>query len=112
MKLDRNLASAHALVGLGKVFIGRAEETEGHVAEALRLSPHDTMAYGWMSFAGLAKLYLGSYEQAIAWSRRAIEANRNYPHCAFSLSRRPRRTSVDLTRRIPQLRGPSPSTRP
>jgi Flp pilus assembly protein TadD len=32
-----------------------------------------------MSFAGVAKLYRGSYEQAVAWSRRAIEANRNYP---------------------------------
>ena len=26
-----------------------------------------------------SNLCLGSYEQAVAWSRRAIEANRNYP---------------------------------
>jgi Flp pilus assembly protein TadD len=38
------------------------------------------LAYSWMGIEGLAKLYLGSYEQAIAWSRRAIEANRNHPH--------------------------------
>ena len=86
LKLDRNLASAHALVGLGKIFIGRAEETEGHVVDALRLSPHDTMAYIWMGIAGLAKLYLGSYEQAIAWSRRAIEANRNHQHAHLYLA--------------------------
>ena len=43
--LDRNLASAHAFIGLGKIFIGRAEETEAHIAEALRLSPRDTLAY-------------------------------------------------------------------
>ena len=59
--------------------MGRAEETEAHIAEALRLSPRDTIAYIWMSTAGSAKLQLGSYEQAIAWFRRAIEANRNYP---------------------------------
>ena len=33
--------------------------------------------------AGLAKLHLGSYEQAAGWCRRAIEANRNYPHPHF-----------------------------
>ncbi len=39
-------------IGIGKIFIGRAEETESHIAEALRLSPRDTMAYVWMSIAG------------------------------------------------------------
>ena len=37
LELDRNLASAHAFIGLGKIFVGRAEETEAHVGEALRL---------------------------------------------------------------------------
>jgi hypothetical protein len=44
LELDRNLASAHAFIGLGKIFVGRAEETEAHVGEALRLSPSDTNA--------------------------------------------------------------------
>jgi TolB-like protein/class 3 adenylate cyclase len=79
LALDRNLAGAHALVGLGKIFVGRAEETEAHVGEATRLSPRDTSAHAWKTFVGVAKLTLGSYEQAAAWFRRAIEANRNYP---------------------------------
>ena len=33
----------------------------------------------------MAKNHLGSYEQAVAWFRRAIEANRNYPHPHFVL---------------------------
>ena len=78
LALDRNLASAHADIGLGKIFIGRAEETEAHIREALRLSPRDTIAYTWMTFAGDAKLYLGSDEEAVAWFRRAIETNRSY----------------------------------
>ena len=85
LALDRNLAYAHAVIGLGKIFIGRAEETEAHIAEALRLSPRDTMAYIWLFIAGVAKNYLGSWEQADAWFRRAIEANRNYPHPHFML---------------------------
>ena len=77
---------AHAFIGFGKVLIGRAEETEAHIAEALRLSPRDAMAYIWMSFAGDAKNHLGSLEQAVAWLRRAIEANRNFPFTHFSLA--------------------------
>ncbi|MGH6797090.1 MAG: adenylate/guanylate cyclase domain-containing protein, partial [Roseiarcus sp.] len=78
LALDRNLAHAHSIVGRGKIFVGRAEETEAHIAEALRLSPRDTMAYTWMYFAGVAKLQLGIWEEAAAWFRRSIEANRNY----------------------------------
>jgi TolB-like protein/class 3 adenylate cyclase len=86
LALDRNLANAHASIGNGKIYIGHAEETEAHVVEALRLSPRDTLAYVWMGIAGLAKNRLGSYEQAVAWYRRAIEANRNYPLGYFGLA--------------------------
>jgi TolB-like protein/class 3 adenylate cyclase len=86
LALDRNLASAHSTIGLGKIHVGRAEETEAHVAEALRLSPRDTLAYVWMTFAGIAKVRLGGWEQAVAWCRRAIEANRNHPLTYFTLA--------------------------
>ena len=86
LALDRNLASAHSLVGFGKFLIGRAEETEAHTAEALRLSPRDTIAYIWMTYVGFAKQYLGSYEQAVTWFRGSIEANRNYPAAILHLA--------------------------
>ena len=86
LALDRNLAGAHSFIGLGKIYIGRAEETEAHIGQALRLSPRDTMAYLWMTHAGAAKNLLGSYEQAVAWFRRAIEANRNFPRAYFPLA--------------------------
>ena len=72
-------------IGWGKIFIGRAEETEAQIVEALRLSPRDTMAYTWMMIAGIAKNSLGSWEQAVEWCRRAIETNRNYPRVYFHL---------------------------
>jgi TolB-like protein/class 3 adenylate cyclase/Tfp pilus assembly protein PilF len=86
LALDRNLANAYSVIGLGKMFIGRAEETEAHVAEALRLSPRDTQAYNWMMIAGIAKVRLGGWEPAVAWCRRAIEANRNNPLTYFTLA--------------------------
>ena len=55
LALDRNLAAAHAMIGLAKYFTGRAEETESHVLEALRLSPRDTDAYIWMTDRRLRK---------------------------------------------------------
>jgi tetratricopeptide (TPR) repeat protein len=74
------------LLDLAKILIGRAEDTEAHVAEALRLIPRDTMAYMWVAYVGLAKLHLGGWEQAVAWYRRAIEANRNFPIGYFQLA--------------------------
>ena len=86
LALDRNLAYAYAYIGVGKIFIGRGEETESHIAEALRLSPRDTMAYVWLTIAGSAKRHLGIWEEAVAWFRRAIEANRNFPQPHFELA--------------------------
>jgi TolB-like protein/class 3 adenylate cyclase/Flp pilus assembly protein TadD len=86
LELDRNLAQAYALIGYGKLFVGRAEETEPHIAEALRLSPRDPGAYLWMSYAGMSKNRPGRYEQAVGWFRRSIEANRNFPHAHFLMA--------------------------
>jgi TolB-like protein/class 3 adenylate cyclase len=86
LALDRNLAFAHHNIGFGKIFIGRAEEMDAHIGEALRLSPRDTMAYSWMTNAGLAKNHIGNWEHAVAWFRRSIEANRNYPPAYFNLA--------------------------
>jgi TolB-like protein/Flp pilus assembly protein TadD len=83
LALDRNLAAAHAIIGTAKHFMGRGEETEGHVREALRLSPRDTFAYIWMAIAGIAKLGLGADEEAVVRFRRALEINRNYPIAHF-----------------------------
>ena len=86
LALDRNLAYAHSTIGLGKILIGLAEETEAHIVDALRFSPRDTMAYIWMAYVGTAKNHLGSWEQAVAWSRRSIEATRNYSYAYFMLA--------------------------
>ena len=86
LALDRNLADAHAFIGRAKYFLGRGAETEAHVQEALRLSPRDTGAFCWMLYRGLAKLQLGADAEAVAWLRRSIEANRNYPLAHFYLA--------------------------
>jgi TolB-like protein/class 3 adenylate cyclase len=86
LALDRNLAGAHGAIGIAKNFMGRAAETEGHVLEALRLSPRDIFAHRWMMFAGAAKFWHGDYAEAVAWLRRSIESNRNFPLAHFYLA--------------------------
>ena len=79
LSIDRNLAAAHAWMGTAKFLAGRNEETEGHVLEALRISPRDIRASGWMLFVGTAKFGAGREEEAVVWLNRSIELGRNWP---------------------------------
>lgn len=81
--LDPNLADAHGFIGLGKFLLGRGEEVEEHVREALRLSPHDTRIYLWYMFVGLGKLSIAADSEAVDWFRRSIECNRNHALAHF-----------------------------
>lgn len=86
LALDRNLADAHAVIGMAKYYLGRAAETEGHILEAFRLSPRDIFAHRWMHFVGMAKIQLGADAEATDWLRRSVEANRNSPFTHFALA--------------------------
>jgi len=86
LALDRNLADAHGCMGLAKYFMGQAAETEGHIHEALRLSPRDIHASRWMHFVGVAKMQLGADAEAVDWLRRSIDANRNSGLTPFVLA--------------------------
>jgi tetratricopeptide (TPR) repeat protein len=86
LAIDPNWAGAHAVIGLSNVLAGRAEETEAHIQKALRLSPRDPGAFYWLWHLGAANILLARYEEAIAWLRRSIEANRNNPMSHFHLA--------------------------
>ena len=86
LAIDRNHPHAHALIGLGKLLTGRYEETEAHVLEALRISPHDRRAGMWMMIAANAKLWAGHDEDAVARLSRAIELDSNEPMRHFYLA--------------------------
>jgi TolB-like protein/class 3 adenylate cyclase/Flp pilus assembly protein TadD len=91
LALDRNLAGAHGWIGLAKIFMGLSSEAEAHIQEALRLSPRDTGAYRWLHFVGVAKAHLNADADAVVWTRRGLELNRNYAigqfHLAAALAR-------------------------
>jgi TolB-like protein/Tfp pilus assembly protein PilF len=85
-ELDRNLAFAHANVGVAKYVAGRPEETEDHVKRAIQLSPRDTWLNTWCCMAGVAQLALGRDGDATRWLHRAIEANPALPLAHFFLA--------------------------
>jgi tetratricopeptide (TPR) repeat protein len=86
LEINRNLAMAHAYIGLGTYCAGRSQETEAHILEALRISPRDIYAYASMIVAGVAKFFAGRDEEAVAWLNRSLEANPNNPAPHFWLA--------------------------
>jgi tetratricopeptide (TPR) repeat protein len=44
------------------------------------------MAHYWLTFVGIAKIYLGRPEEAADWLRRSVQANRNNPLTHTSLA--------------------------
>jgi tetratricopeptide (TPR) repeat protein len=86
LALDRNLADAHGFIGLGKHALGRGEEVEGHIQEALRLSPRDSRAFLWFMIVGMAKLVTNTDLEALDWLRRSVEANPNFALSQFHLA--------------------------
>jgi TolB-like protein/class 3 adenylate cyclase len=79
LALNRNLPRALVAMGLAKLNVGRAEETEGYLQEALNLSPRDPLAFNWMFIDGMAKIHLGAYEEAAKWLSQSVGANPNSP---------------------------------
>jgi tetratricopeptide (TPR) repeat protein len=86
LALDPNLATAHAWIGMGEYYRGRAEETEAHILEALRISPRDAYACAWMAFAAFAKFSEGKDEEAAAWASRSIDASPDFMTSHFILA--------------------------
>ena len=86
LALDRNLAFAHGNIGIAKYVSGRPQETEDHIARAIRLSPRDSQLNAWCLAAGVASLSLSRDEEAVSWLHRAIEANHTLPLTHFILA--------------------------
>lgn len=86
VSLEASLATAHAYLGLMKVFLGRARETRAHVAEAMRLSPRDPLLFLWHFFVGVADIHLGRMVHALESLRRSVEINPKWGLSQFVLA--------------------------
>jgi TolB-like protein/class 3 adenylate cyclase/Tfp pilus assembly protein PilF len=109
---NHNLASAHAQIGLTKLLIGQPEQTFGHVAKAVRLSPRDFNMGAWLGIVGSAHIALKQDRQAVEVLRRAVTENPSNPriHCllaaAYALAGRldeARAALTDYSRLLPNM---------
>ena len=86
LSLDHNLAWAHADAGFTKVLLGRAEEAEADLMNAIRLSPRDPGLDRWYGLLGIADLFLGRLELALERLRKSAEMNPNLALTQFFLA--------------------------
>src|SRR5262249_3729646 len=70
--LDPNSATAWYLSGWVKVWLCEPEAAIERVFRAMRLSPLDPLAYNMQSAIAHAHFLAGRYDDAVAWSERAV----------------------------------------
>jgi TolB-like protein/Flp pilus assembly protein TadD len=76
-----DLSWLHASAGELKIFIGRAEETERHMKEAIRLSPCDPLLGVWYCTLGTADLHIGRLNEAVGLLQRSVDL---HPACEIT----------------------------
>jgi adenylate cyclase len=75
---DPNHSPAFDWRGTEKIFLGRAEEAQADLEQAIRTSPRDPRLCIMLCHMGVAKLYIGQDQEAIELLRRAVSANPEY----------------------------------
>ncbi len=71
--LDPNYADGHAFLATVLYFVGRAEESLGHIETAMRLNPHFPFWYYYS--LGASQFMLTRYDAAIESFEKAVERN-------------------------------------
>jgi tetratricopeptide (TPR) repeat protein len=69
--------------GFAQIFVGRPEETEDYIKQAMRLSPRDPSLFAWKCLVAAAKLHLGAYEEATTWAGQSVTAYPNFAIARF-----------------------------
>ena len=69
-----NLALGYHMLGLSRLFAGRAAEVIPNEQRSIELDPH--FPWSWIRYRvmDLASLFLGRYDEAVAWAQRSLAA--------------------------------------
>jgi TolB-like protein/Tfp pilus assembly protein PilF len=74
LAVDPNSARLYAARGNAETSLGRFEQAESDVRQAIRLSPRDPRMGNWLFFIGSTELEQGHYDAAIDEFHKAIES--------------------------------------
>lgn len=77
--LNPNLAAALGVSSWVKACLGEPDKAIEHAALAMRLSPLDPRLFAWQFNTGLAHFCAGRYDDAVAWARKSLRHQPNYP---------------------------------
>jgi len=73
LALNPNYANAHYGLAFAMCFTGQPEEAMHELDEAQRLSPHDPLAWAFMTIKSFALTLLRRYDEALIWAKKAQE---------------------------------------
>jgi TolB-like protein/class 3 adenylate cyclase len=72
--LDPNAAYGYSAMARAEVWLGRCEQSNGHIKQAFALSPRDPIGGLWHVILGISEACLGRLDVAIMEFKRAIDA--------------------------------------
>jgi TolB-like protein/Tfp pilus assembly protein PilF len=80
--LDPNMAHGYFGMAQAETWLGRCEQSKGHIKQALDLSPRDPLVPNWHMFLGISDACLGQLDAAIGELNQAIDAGyrTSYPY--------------------------------
>jgi len=70
--LNPNFSTAYGYMGWALAFDGQSEAAREHFQRALTMSPNDPLQAFYCSGTGVSHYYEHNYDEAVAWSRKAI----------------------------------------
>ena len=77
LSINQNLASCWRNRGLVSVYLGEHKAALEQIGRALRLSPLDPENYRSEAFMAWALIFLGRYDEALKWARKALNHEPN-----------------------------------
>jgi tetratricopeptide (TPR) repeat protein len=80
LALDPNLAYAWFLSGWINVWRGEHEVAIGHLARAMRFSPHDPLTWNMQAGTAAAHYFAGRLVEALSWAERSFQEQPDSVH--------------------------------
>lgn len=68
IEMNTSLAQAYCGLGDSLAYMGRADEAIPHFEEAVRLSPQDPHRWAFSTYAAIASILSGNFEDAVEWA--------------------------------------------
>ena len=109
VELSPSFALGHLVLGMARLYSGRAAEAVGPLEHGLRLNPYDPQNFHWFRILALAYYFSGQNELAVQAALKALNVRPSWPFtletvavCYAALNRlQDAKESIDRMRQLP-----------